>query len=109
MQLRYLTKITLYKGNDIPQKNGELVLGYERINDYNVQTQNIEDDVSASIYGSNINKMLRLRSPNKVLENYLIPKVNNKADNISKYYIGYEDSMYRISAVNTARIDIERI
>ena len=109
MQLRYLNKVTLMKGENIPQKNGELVLEYKNIKDYNVQVQNLEDEVSASVYGSNINKMLRLKSPNKLLEKFLMPKVSNKQDNISNYYISYEDSIYKISAVNSVKIDIERI
>ena len=47
MQLRYLNKVTLMKGENIPQKNGELVLEYKNIKDYNVQVQNLEDEVSA--------------------------------------------------------------
>ena len=109
MQLRYLKSVTLQKGIKTQQANGEITLTYEKIQDYNVQIQSIEDDVSASIYGSNITKMLMLKSPNKVLENYLIPKANNKEDNISNYYISYDNSIYKISAVNSSKVDIERI
>ena len=109
MQLRYLRKVMLKKGNKKIQANGELVLEYETIKNYDVQIQNVEDSVSASMYGSDINKMLRLKSPNKLLENFLISKLNNKEDNISNYYIFLDDSVYKISAVNLYKVDVERI
>lgn len=109
MQLRYLKPVTLCSSERIKQDNGEKVLQYNDIQNYNVEIQNIEDEVSASIYGSNITKMLRLKSPNKKLENYLIPKVNNKEDNISNYFIKISDSIYKINAVTESKIDIERL
>lgn len=109
MQLRYLKPVTLCSSERIKQENGEKVLKYKDVQNYNVQIQNIEDEVSASIYGSDITKMLRLKSPNKKLENYLIPKVNNREDNISNYFIKVNGSIYKVSAVTESKIDIERL
>ena len=81
----------------------------EIIKRYDVQTQELSDEISASIYGANIYKMLRIRSINKKLENYLYGKANNKADNISNYYIFINERKYKIKAVNQSGIDLELI
>ena len=109
MQLRYLEKVTLKVATKVKQDNGVYIDTYTKIDDYMVEKQELQDQVSASIYGADINKMLRLKSPNKKLEKYLIPKVNNKEDNISKYYIFIDETQYKIKAVTEARIDIERL
>ena len=91
MLLRYLTPITLKKASKVKQANGTYNNTYEDIDNYNVQMQNLTDDeVSATIYGAKINKMLRFTSPLNKLEKYLLPKVDNKQDNISDYYIEYK-------------------
>lgn len=109
MQLRYLEKVTLKVATKVKQDNGAYIDTYTKVNDYNVQKQELEDEVSASIYGADINKMLRLKSPNGKLEKYLIPKVSNKEDNISKYFIFIDDTQYKIKAVTSSKIDIERL
>jgi hypothetical protein len=110
MLLRYLKPTTLHKAEKTKQKNGIYTNSYTKINDYKVQTQNLTDDeVSATIYGANINKMLRLSSPLHELEKYLLPKVDNKTDNISLYYIKYNDKLYKINAVAEDRVDIELV
>lgn len=108
MQLRYLEPAILKVAIKEKQDNGTYIDTYTIIDTYMVQKQELQDQVSASIYGADINKMLRLKSPNAKLEKYLIPKVNNREDNISKYYIFIDDSQYKIKAVTSARIDIER-
>lgn len=110
MLLKYLKLITLKKCTKIKNSNGTYTNSYTKIDDYKVQMQNLTDDeVSATIYGANINKMLRISSPLNKLEKYLLPKVNNKADNISCYYIFFENRIYKINSVSENRIDIELV
>lgn len=108
MLLRYLKLITLNKATKIKNSNGTYTNSYTKINDYKVQMQDLTDDViSATIYGANITKMLRISSPLSKLEKYLLPKVNNKSDNISQYYIFFDNRTYKIVSVSNNRIDIE--
>lgn len=110
MLLRYLSPISLFKTTKIKQLNGTYINSYTKINDYNVQMQDLTDDIiSASIYGANITKMLRIISPLNKLEKYLLPKVNNKSDNISQYYIFIDNRCYKIVSVSNSRIDIELV
>lgn len=110
MLLRYLELITLNKATKIKQSNGTFTNNYTKINDYKVQMQDLTDDeISVSIYGANITKMIRISSPLHKLEKYLLPKVNNKADNISQYYIFIENKIYKINSVSETRIDIELV
>lgn len=110
MLLRYLNPITLKKAYKQKNSNGTYTNTYTEISDYNVQMQDLTDDeVSATIYGANITKMLRLSSPLNKLEQYLLPKVDNKSDNISQYYIFYGDRVYKISSVSNTRVDIELV
>ena len=110
MLLRYLVPITLKKATKIKNANGTYSNSYEVISNHNVQAQNLMDDsVSATIYGAKISKMLRLSSPLGNLEEYLLPKVENQADNISDYYIFIDNKIYKITSVSSDRIDIELV
>lgn len=110
MLLRYLKPVTLKKANKVKQSNGTYTNIYDIISVYNVQIQSLTDDtVSATIYGANLNKMLRISSPLQELEKYLLPKVDNKEDNISLYYIFYGTKTYKIVAVSEDRIDLELV
>ena len=110
MLLRYLVSITLKKATKVKNPNGTYSNTYEVISNHNVQMQNLMDDsVSATIYGANINKMLRLSSPLGNLEKYLLPKVDNQQDNISNYYIFIDNKTYKIVSVASDRIDIELV
>lgn len=109
MQLRYLQEIVLKKADKKKQLNGTYIDEYKTIDTFKVQFQDLENEVDASIYGSDVINMLRLKSPNLKLENYLIPKVNNKEDNISKYFIFINNVQYKIKAVSKSKIDIQRI
>ena len=110
MLLRYLKLITLNKATKIKNSNGTYTNSYTKIDDYKVQMQDLTDDeISASIYGANITKMLRISSPLNKLEKYLLPKVNNKTDNISQYYIFFDNRTYKIASVSNSRIDIELV
>lgn len=110
MLLRYLKRIELYKANQVKQSNGTYIDEYALINNYKVQKQDLSaDEIASTIYGADINKMLRIKSVKGDLERYLLPKVSNKSDNISKYYIFDNEIQYRIKAVTESRIDLERI
>lgn len=110
MLLKYLKSISLKIAEKQKQANGTYKNLYTKISDYNVQIQDLTDDeISATIYGANINKMLRLSSPLHKLEKYLLPKVDNKEDNISQYYVYYEGRTYKIVSVSNTRIDIELV
>lgn len=107
MQLRYLENVELYKATKVKQPNGVKINVYTKIDDYVVQKQEITDEASISIYGATINKMYRISSPRKVLETYLKPKINDRQDNISLYFIKYNNVLYKINAVRENWIDIE--
>lgn len=110
MLIRHLENATLKKAIKEKTTSGNLInAGYELIKEYRIQVQVLQDTITSTIYGSNINKMLRIASPLHDLENYLLPKVANKEDNTSLYYIFYKDVQYKIVAVTSAYIDIERI
>ena len=109
MLLRYLKTITLKKRLKIKQENGSYLEEYEKIKEYQVQIQELDDEISANIYGASIVNMLRIKSPLRKLENYLNTKLNNKSDNISQYYIFINDSKYRIKSVNSNGVVIELV
>lgn len=110
MLLRYLTPTILKKATKEKQSNGTYSNTYTEISTYNVQIQSLTDDnVSATIYGAKINKMLRISSPLGNLEEYLLPKVDNKEDNISNYYIFIGNKTYKITSVSSDRVDIELV
>lgn len=109
MQLRYLKSVDLKKATREKQPNGTYIETLTLISSYQVQTQELNDDVSVSIYGADINKITRIKSVNKELEAYLKSKMNNEDDNISKYYIILDDTKYKIRSVRENWIDIEAI
>lgn len=110
MLLRYLKEVKLKKATKTKQNNGTYTNIYIDVGTYKIQTQDLTDDqVSATIYGADIRKMLRISSPLKDLENYLLPKVDNLQDNISLYYIEYDRHLYKIKSVSNNRIDLERL
>lgn len=109
MLLRYLEKVILKKSIIVKQPNGSRIEEYETIDIYEVQKQELDDQISASIYGANIVNMLRIKTPLSNLENLLKSKVNNTTDNISKYFIFMNETKYKIKSVNSKGIDIELV
>lgn len=109
MLVRNLEEVTLKKATKTKQSNGSYLETFEKIKDYDIQRQELDDEISASIYGANIINMLRIKSPLKDLENYLNTKLNNKTDNISQYYIFIDDAKYRIKSVNSKGVVIELV
>lgn len=109
MLLRRLEKIALKKVVKTKQSNGSYVETFQKIKDYDIQRQELDDEISANIYGANIVNMLRIKSPLKNLECYLNTKLNNKSDNISQYYIFINEAKYRIKSVNSKGVVIELV
>lgn len=109
MQLRYLKSISLKKANKEKQSNGVKVFTYNLVDNYRVQFEDLSDEVSASIYGANLYKVKRIRSPKKILERYLSTKLSNEADNISKYFVFVDNVAYKINDVSNSGVTIERI
>ena len=104
-----LESIELYKLDKIILDDGDSKEEEINIGSYRVIVQEVNDKISANIYGANINKMLRVGSVNRILEILLKEKVNNSSDNISKYRISYGDSKYKVVDVKSKYIDIERL
>ena len=109
MLLRYLKIAVVFKATKTKQPNGRYTETLEKIKAYKVQEQELDDEISASIYGANIHKMLRIKSVINNLESYLNTKVNNKEDNVSNYYIFIGNRKYKIVSVNSKGVDLELI
>ena len=109
MLLRYLKPVILKKSTIAKQDNGSRKEEYTIVNVYRVQIQELDDEISASIYGASIVNMLKIKSPLLKLESVLKTKVNNKTDNISKYYIFIDDNKYKIKSVNSKGVLIELV
>lgn len=109
MQLRYLESIALKKASKEKQSNGVEVSTYSLVDNYRVQFEDLSDEVSASIYGANLYKVKRIRSPRGALEKYLYSKLSNETDNISKYFIFVDNVAYKINDVSKNGVTIERI
>ena len=108
-QLRYLQNCELDFTTRIKQPNGSFIETYEKVNDYQVQLQELNDQVSASIYGANVNRMYRITSPHYELEDFLDSKMQTTSDNISKYTVIISNKRYRVLTVRNHWIDIELI
>lgn len=107
-QLRYLEEVSLYKNTYGSLPNGSRgIINKELIGMYNVQVQELTDEVSATIYGSNINKMYRMSSVNHSLERYLSTKMTPLEDNITKYTILYLGKKYAVRTAKKGWIDVE--
>lgn len=110
MLIKNLEKATLKKAIKEKTSTGSLINSdYVKIDDYRIQKQALQDEVSSTIYGSDVNKMIKVASPLHRLERYLLPKVDNKEDNISYYYLFYDNVQYKIVAVTDYYVDLERI
>ena len=110
MLIKNLSKCTLKKATKEKSSTGNLIdTGYTIISDYRIQEQILQDEITSTMYGADVNKMLRIASPLHKLENYLLPKVDNIEDNVSDYYIFYNDVQYKIIAVRSYYIDLRRI
>lgn len=110
MLIKNLNKAILKKALKEKASTGNLVnTSYTTIKEYRIQEQILQDEVTSTMYGSDVNKMIRIASPLHDLESYLMPKVDNKEDNISLYYIFYKDKQYKIVAVRDYYIDLRLV
>lgn len=109
MLVRRLKTITLKKSTTTKQTNGSRIEEYEAMGNYKVQKQELDDQISASIYGASIVNMCRIKSPLSDLENFLKSKLNNTTDNISKYFIFMDNNKYKIKSVNSKGVVIELV
>lgn len=109
MLLRYLKTAIIKKATRTKQANGRYIETLKEVERFVIQEMEIDDTISASIYGANINRMLRVRSPMKKLEAYLNTKVTNKQDNISYYYVFIDAKKYKIVSVNSKGVDLELV
>lgn len=109
MLLRYLVFATLKKATKTKQDNGTYTETLQTIGGFRVQPQELNDEVSASVYGANLYRMLRIKSAQQRLEAYLNSKVDNIDDNISMYYIILNNRKYKIVSVNSKGIDLELV
>ena len=107
--IRYLRDAKLLKSVNVKQPNGTYVKTFYKLEDYKVQIRNLEDEISATVYGSNINKMLSISTALGDLESYLIPKVANDVDNISYYFVEIGEVKYKIVSVKSNNIVLERL
>lgn len=109
MQLRYKKNAVLKKVVYQKQDNGVKVANYFIVGKYIVQINDIQDEVSASIYGADICGMIRMSSIRNDLEKFLKDKVNNSSDNISNYFMEFNNKLYKIISVKEEFIDIKVI
>lgn len=107
--VRYLEEVTLMKAKKEKQPNGTYINTYEEVENYQVQKNTLNDEVSATVYGSNVVKMLAIGTPLHNLEAFLQQKVSNKEDNISLYFIKANNTMYKINSVTENSIMLERL
>ena len=106
-QLRHLEEITLYSVTKSKQSNGAYLETLTSVGVYKVQFQELTDELSASLYGANIDRMSRISSVHNELESYLLSLIAPVSDNFSDYRIVHGDLKYRIVVVKKHWIDIE--
>lgn len=112
MRLIRLEDVTLYHILSTIGEDGDTFEDYEKIQDYKIELQYLDDNivVKDSVvkvnYIANIDKTYRVSSIRNELEKYLLPKNNNKKDNISDYLLEYKNNKYRISKVTPKYIEI---
>lgn len=109
MELHKLIDVTLKKAIDKKQPNGTKITDYEKIEDYKAWQNSLEDEINSQIYGANIYKVSKLKTPRKELEKFLMQKVNNTNDNLSKYFIFISELSYKINDAKLSGITIERL
>ena len=108
-QLRYLKECELDFTTREKQPNGSYKEVFTEIETYKIQLQELNDQISASIYGANVNRMYRISSSYRALEDFLDTKMQHTTDNISKYTILIDEKRYKIITVRNHWIDIELI
>lgn len=106
MRVSRLEDITLYKVYKGTKPDGDPNENYEKVDDYQVIVQYLDDSVSTEMYGANVSKTYRIESIRNELEQLLLPKINNKEDNLSTYLIEYKQNKFAIQRVTPKYIDM---
>lgn len=106
IQLSRLKDVELQKAESLKQDNGAMVSNYTTVASFQCVVEQLSDAVSASIYGADVTRMYRLTSVHNALEQLLASKMNNTSDNISKYFIMYNNIRFKIVSVRENGIDI---
>ena len=109
MLLRYLETAFLKKATKTKEPNGTYIETLKDVRTFRIQTKELNDEISATVYGANVYKMIRIKSVRSELEDYLYEKANNKLDNVSNYYIVINKRKYKIVSVNPQGVDLELI
>lgn len=106
MRLIDLEKVTLYNLIKSTKKDGDPEESYEKVEEYDAGVQYLDDSVAASIYGAEVTKTYRVSTLHFGLEQFLLPKINNNPDNLSKYLIEYLGNKFKIERVTPKYIDM---
>ena len=107
MKLIRLQNIILYKVTKEPLPDGDRNETLDTGTPYQALIQYLDDEVAVATYGADVSKVNRIATINNELEKLLIPKVNNRDDNISNYIIEYNNNKYSILKVTPRYIDIK--
>ena len=108
-QLTRLVSCDLDKITKTTSEDGDIIESSMKVGTYSIMCQELNDEVSANVYGANLNKIRRISSVHNILEILLRSKLNNSSDNISKYRITFNGDTYKITDVKSKYIDIEWI
>ena len=107
MKLIRLQNIMLYKVTKEPLPDGDRNETLDTGTPYQALIQYLDDEVAVATYRADVYKVHRIATINNELEKLLIPKVNNRDDNISNYIIEYNNNKYSILKVTPRYIDIK--
>jgi uncharacterized protein YaaR (DUF327 family) len=105
--IRKLKDCLLQKAKREKNSNGFSIENFEDVENYKVVIQELVDEISATIYGANIQKTYRISSPYYNLERFLFTKLTDDKDNISYYYVVIDTKRYKIVSVKSKWIDIQ--
>lgn len=105
--IRKLKICLLQKAKREKNNNGFSVETFEDVENYKVVMQELIDEISATIYGANIQKTYRISSPYCKLESFLFTKLTENKDNISYYYVVIDNKRYKIVSVKSKWADIQ--
>ena len=109
MQLRRLKECLLKSKTNVPQSNGSYIETYVDVATYKVVFEELNNLISATQYGANLDKVYRISSPKRKLERYLLPKMAISSDNITTYIIAIDSKNYKINSVRENYVEIELI
>lgn len=104
IRLEDIKLFTIVSRNTLP--DGDPSNQLDEGKSYQAIIQYLDDSVSVAIYGANVNKTYRIETLHNELEKFLLPKINNKPDNLSNYLIEYDGNKMKLLRVTPKYIDI---